>query len=81
MREIPIIDIKVRQEPTYKYGCTDEAFRAISAEITVNQDLQLRTKQIAVGYEVLATYLGAMLDRDIIETIAEAVVDAIDELE
>ena len=80
MAETQVHVITVKKEGLHSCGCDDEAYRCVKADIVVNEALEPRNQRIAVTHEVLGVYLGAIIDPDIITEIAEAIIDAEDQL-
>ena len=80
MPEKQISSIVVKVEDTHKYGCHDEAYRRVTAEIVVCKDLDMHAQEIAVVHEVLGVFLGSTVPLETLEEIAGAIVDATDSL-
>lgn len=80
MAEMQISKIIVVREGS-QFGATDEAYREVTAKIAVNSNNPPHIQQIAVVHEVLGTYLGVSVANETLTEIAEAIIDAISELE
>jgi len=56
------------------------AYRKLNVEITVDSSKDIYLQRIAATHEILGAYLGAVIDREVLEQIAESICDKLEEL-
>ena len=80
MSEPQINEITITKEDA-SYADTGGAYRKVSVEIYVDETNDVYIQRRALVYEVLGAYLGTVVDRDTLESIADKVCDALENLE
>jgi len=61
-------------------GDTGGAVREVICKITVDTSFSVREQRINLTHETLGAYLGSTIPREILEEIAEKIIDNLEEL-